>query len=96
MGRRQKQYKCICQNCGKMFFSKWARVNCDECQHYGKAQKVADELIATPVSSSVQAIPSDTIEEMAKQAKCNEQSVKAVLRKKGYVAKVVYVREWEV
>ena len=96
MGRRQKWYKCICQNCGKTITAKYSRVYCDECYKYGKAMSVADELIAMPAATHIDAIPSVDIDTLAKQAGCSAQSVKAVLRERGYKAITVYVKEGQV
>lgn len=96
MGRRQKRYKCICQNCGKTITAKYSRVYYDECYKYGKAMHVADELIAMPTATHVDAIPVTEIERLAKQEGCQIQSVRAVLRKRGYKAMTVYVKEGQV
>lgn len=96
MGRRPKWYKCICQNCGKTITAKYFRVYCDECYKYGKAMSVADELIAMPAATHIDAIPSINIDTLAKQSGCSAQRVKAVLRKRGYKAMTVYVKEGQV
>lgn len=96
MGRRQKWYKCICQNCGKTIIAKYSRVYCDECFKYGRAMSVADELIAMPAETHVDAIANVDIDALAKKEGCNAQSVKAVLRKRGYKAMTVYVKEGQV
>lgn len=96
MGRRQKWYKCICQNCGKTFTSKSPRVYCDECYKYGRAMHVTDMLLAQPSEVHVDAIPVTEIERLSKLEGCSAQSVKAVLRKRGYKAMIVYVKEGQV
>jgi hypothetical protein len=96
MGRRQKFYRCICQNCGKTIIAKYPRVYCDECYKYGRAMHVADMLLAQPSEVHVDAIPVTEIERLAKQEGCQIQSVRAVLRKRGYKAMTVYVKEGQV
>ena len=98
MGRRQKWYKCICQNCGKTITAKYSRVYCDECYRYGKALTAADqrETQLGNDGSCVDAISSTEIEEVAARIGCSAQSVKNVLRNRGYKAITVYVKEGQV
>lgn len=93
MGRRQKWYKCICQNCGKTITAKYSRVYCDECYKYGKAMHVTDMLLAQPSEVHVDAIPVTEIDRLSEMEGCSAQSVRAVLRKRGYKALTVYVKE---
>lgn len=58
--------------------------------------RCADELIAMPVESHVDAIPITDIDALAKREGCNVQSIKSVLRKRGYKAMTVYVKEGRV
>lgn len=69
---------------------------CDECYKYGKAMSVADKLLAQPSEVHVDAVPVTEIERLAKQEGCKVQSVRAVLRKRGYKAITVYVKEGQV
>lgn len=98
MSRRPKWYKCVCQNCGQTIVAKYPRVYCDECYRYGKALTAADQLEAQlrNEGSCVDAISNSEIDAIAAQVGCAAQSVRNTLRRRGYRAIIVYVKEGRV
>ena len=92
---RQKWYKCCCQNCGQVITAKYPRVYCDECYHYGKAM-VATDTLETQLGnagSCVDAITNEEIAAVAARIGCETGSIKNELRRRGYRALIVYVKE---
>lgn len=93
---KRKQYKMICQTCGKVFFSSRGRINCDACMHKGRAQKVVEQLKLEAAHHNLDgAIFDCDVSSFADRGGCNFSYLKVLLQKSGYKRHTVYIKDKE-